>query len=306
MCSGWRRRRSRCSPGARRRVGRRCGWGSPLTSPSGSRRRCGPGCRSIRPAGRQPRASWSNGCARAGTTRRRQVSPQSLLTDVVDSSTLWEQSPQRVPALLAEMQLIVDRNVEDHGGRRIGATVEGDTTVSVFPSVASAVRRGDRDPTGPGEPTRRAAGARRYGNRRAGRRSTATCSVRPSTAPLVSAISPVAARSCCRPRPLRWSAPRLLRAWMCSHSGPTCCAASTVRTRSRPSWPRGSRRRPIRRAARIPVWRHSRPTNPTCSSAGRRPSSDACSCSALSSSSPWWAPPGAASRRSSSPGWRRG
>ena len=62
-----------------------------------------------------------------------------LLTDVVDSSTLWEQSPQRVPALLAEMQLVVDRNVEEHGGRRIGATVEGDTTVSVFPSVSSAL-----------------------------------------------------------------------------------------------------------------------------------------------------------------------
>ncbi len=63
-----------------------------------------------------------------------------LLTDVVESSTLWEQSPQLVPALLAEMQLVVDRNVEDHGGRRIGATVEGDATVSVFPNAASAVR----------------------------------------------------------------------------------------------------------------------------------------------------------------------
>ena len=63
-----------------------------------------------------------------------------VLTDVVDSSKLWEQSPQRVPALLAEMQLVVDRNVEEHGGRRIGATVEGDATVSVFPNVSSAVR----------------------------------------------------------------------------------------------------------------------------------------------------------------------
>jgi serine/threonine protein kinase len=62
-----------------------------------------------------------------------------LLTDVVDSSRLWEQTPQRVPALLAEMQLVIDRNVEDHGGRRIGATVEGDATVSVFPSAVNAV-----------------------------------------------------------------------------------------------------------------------------------------------------------------------
>jgi WD40 repeat protein/class 3 adenylate cyclase len=64
----------------------------------------------------------------------------ALLTDVVDSSTLWERTPQRVPALLAEMQLVVDRSVEEHGGRRIGATVEGDTTVSVFPNVSNAVR----------------------------------------------------------------------------------------------------------------------------------------------------------------------
>ena len=63
-----------------------------------------------------------------------------LLTDVVDSTKLWEQVPQRVPALLAEMQLVVDRNVEAHGGRRLGATVEGDATSSVFPDASSALR----------------------------------------------------------------------------------------------------------------------------------------------------------------------
>ncbi len=101
-----------------------------------------------------------------------------LLTDVVDSSTLWEQSPQRVPALLAEMQLIVDRNVEDHGGRRIGATVEGDTTVSVFPSVSSAVRAAIAVQRDLAQPTQCAPSARRHGHRRARPRSTATSTAR--------------------------------------------------------------------------------------------------------------------------------
>ena len=102
-----------------------------------------------------------------------------LLTDVVESTTLWEQSPQRVPALLAEMQLAVDRSVEAHGGRRLGATVEGDATMSVFTErVARAVRAAialQRDLT---EPIRGAAGAGWTGHRRAARRSTATCSAR--------------------------------------------------------------------------------------------------------------------------------
>jgi class 3 adenylate cyclase/WD40 repeat protein len=63
-----------------------------------------------------------------------------LLTDVVESTRLWELSPQRVPALLAEMQLAVDRSVEAHGGRRLGATVEGDATSSVFANALSALQ----------------------------------------------------------------------------------------------------------------------------------------------------------------------
>ena len=62
-----------------------------------------------------------------------------LLTDVVDSANMWEKSPQRVPALLAEMQLEVDRSVEAHDGRRLGATVEGGATISVFTNALSAV-----------------------------------------------------------------------------------------------------------------------------------------------------------------------
>ena len=67
-----------------------------------------------------------------------------LLTDVVESTKLWEQSPQRVPALLAEMQLAVDRSVEAHGGRRLGATVEGDATCPCSPTPSNAAARRDR------------------------------------------------------------------------------------------------------------------------------------------------------------------
>ena len=63
-----------------------------------------------------------------------------MLTDVVGSTELWERTPQRVPALLADMQLTIDRSVEDHGGRRLGATVEGDATISTFPNAVNAVR----------------------------------------------------------------------------------------------------------------------------------------------------------------------
>jgi WD40 repeat protein len=63
----------------------------------------------------------------------------ALLTDVVGSSKLWEQSPASVPGLLAEMQLVIDRAVEGHGGHRVGSTVEGDATMSVFPNAVQAV-----------------------------------------------------------------------------------------------------------------------------------------------------------------------
>jgi class 3 adenylate cyclase/tRNA A-37 threonylcarbamoyl transferase component Bud32/WD40 repeat protein len=63
-----------------------------------------------------------------------------LLTDVTESTRLWELSPERLPALLADLQLLVDRCVEAHGGRRLGATVEGDATMSVFTNALHAVR----------------------------------------------------------------------------------------------------------------------------------------------------------------------
>ena len=62
-----------------------------------------------------------------------------LLTDVVGSAELWEHAPAQMPAVLAELQLTVDLAVEAHGGSRLGATVEGDSTISAFPVAADAV-----------------------------------------------------------------------------------------------------------------------------------------------------------------------
>ena len=166
-CSAWRRRRSRCSPGARRRAGRPEWDGVPTDVAERLEAALRAGL-SIDPARRPATPGELVERLRAGWDDQTPTGVGTvLLTDVVDSSTLWEQSPQRVPALLAEMQLVVDRNVEDHGGRRIGATVEGDTTVSVFPNVSNAVGAAVAAATRPGEPTRRAASARRHGHRRA-------------------------------------------------------------------------------------------------------------------------------------------
>ena len=63
-----------------------------------------------------------------------------LTTEVAGGSELWEQSPQHVPAVLAGLQLVIDRAVEEHGGRRQGGTVEGTATISVFDGAADAVR----------------------------------------------------------------------------------------------------------------------------------------------------------------------
>ena len=139
-CSAWRRRRSRCSPGAAPTGGPPVwtGIAADVAERLEAALRAG---LSIDPARRPATPGELVERLRAGWDDQTPTGVGTvLLTDVVDSSTLWEQSPQRVPALLAEMQLVVDRNVEEHGGRRIGATVEGDATVSVFPNAASAVR----------------------------------------------------------------------------------------------------------------------------------------------------------------------
>jgi WD40 repeat protein/serine/threonine protein kinase len=62
-----------------------------------------------------------------------------LATNVVDSATLWAANPRVMPGVLARHDLIVDRIVDQHGGRRLGDTVSGDATESVFTRAAQAV-----------------------------------------------------------------------------------------------------------------------------------------------------------------------
>jgi WD40 repeat protein len=65
-----------------------------------------------------------------------------LATDVVGSTRLWQELPDTAPGLLAEHLLVVDRAVERHGGRRIGNTLQGDSTMSVFHRAGDAVQAG--------------------------------------------------------------------------------------------------------------------------------------------------------------------
>jgi WD40 repeat protein len=65
-----------------------------------------------------------------------------LATDVVGSTRLWQELPDTAPGLLAEHLLVVDRAVERHGGRRIGDTLQGDSTMSAFHRAGDAVHAG--------------------------------------------------------------------------------------------------------------------------------------------------------------------
>ncbi len=63
-----------------------------------------------------------------------------LTTRISRFATLWQTHGLAMPAALARHDLIVDRIVEHHGGRGIGAATHGETTVSVFTRAAQAVR----------------------------------------------------------------------------------------------------------------------------------------------------------------------
>jgi len=63
-----------------------------------------------------------------------------LATDIVDSMARWEEHPQSMPGALARHDLIIDRVVERHEGRRVAGTADGGSTLSVFARAAHAVR----------------------------------------------------------------------------------------------------------------------------------------------------------------------
>lgn len=55
-----------------------------------------------------------------------------VATELVGDNRLWEEAPERAAALLTAYAAIVDRVVEDHGGRRIGDAPGIDTSLSEF------------------------------------------------------------------------------------------------------------------------------------------------------------------------------
>jgi WD40 repeat protein len=55
-----------------------------------------------------------------------------VATELVGDNQLWEEAPERAAALLTAYAAIVDRVVEDHGGRRIGDAPGIDTSLSEF------------------------------------------------------------------------------------------------------------------------------------------------------------------------------
>ena len=62
-----------------------------------------------------------------------------LLTDIVDSSALWERNPAAMNIALERHDQIVASVVEQHGGTLLKAKLEGDATVSVFPRASAGL-----------------------------------------------------------------------------------------------------------------------------------------------------------------------
>jgi predicted ATPase/class 3 adenylate cyclase len=62
-----------------------------------------------------------------------------LLTDIEGSTTLWEADPEAMAASLALHDELIERNVDEHGGRLLKTQGEGDSTLSVFPRASDAL-----------------------------------------------------------------------------------------------------------------------------------------------------------------------
>src|SRR5215207_4273685 len=62
-----------------------------------------------------------------------------LLTDAEGSTRLWEEHPRAMQAALARHDAIIERLVEQHGGRVVRARGEGDSRFCVFARATDAV-----------------------------------------------------------------------------------------------------------------------------------------------------------------------
>jgi class 3 adenylate cyclase len=61
-----------------------------------------------------------------------------LLTDIVDSSAIWDRNPAAMAIALERHDRLVAEAVDSHGGVVLKAKLEGDATVSVFPRASAA------------------------------------------------------------------------------------------------------------------------------------------------------------------------
>ena len=186
-------------------------------------------------------------------------------------------------------ELAVDAAVDQHNGVRLGATVEGDSTVSGFARADDAVRRGRR-PEPPAARGRRTRRSRCAPAPRPASSPAPTGGGPPSTGRRGSVAWPGRVRCCCRRRRRgswrpttspasawwRW-APTTSTTPTTTSTTATAPAAPSPR-RSSPCRPPGSTSHPI------PPWRRtrgccrSRPTTATCSSDGMTPWRPSASC----------------------------
>ena len=62
-----------------------------------------------------------------------------LLTDIVHSTSLWDNHPHEMTRALARHETIIEETVREHGGRLIKSRGEGDATLSVFERATDAI-----------------------------------------------------------------------------------------------------------------------------------------------------------------------
>jgi predicted ATPase/DNA-binding SARP family transcriptional activator len=92
-------------------------------------------------------AAASNGPATAGTQRVSARSPAGswyprtfLLTDIVDSVSLWERDPETMSQVVARHEALIRDAVTGSGGELVRTKGEGDSTFSVFVHPSDALR----------------------------------------------------------------------------------------------------------------------------------------------------------------------
>ena len=127
-----------------------------------------------------------------------------LLTDIVDSSSLWDKAPDAMAVALERHDALVAEIVRSHSGTLLKSKLEGDATVSVFARASDGAAGGARAAAAQWSTSRgprvRSRGCGWPCTRARPSSGAATTSAPRSTAPPACARWPVQAR-CCSRRP---------------------------------------------------------------------------------------------------------